>query len=294
MNTATPLATPLPQDWMDWIRTNLQRGCRTADIESKLREHGFGNERIAAALDSFRNQALPVLPASSPPPPTPDAAYVYEGSRIPQRNRIALSDRTVTVTARSDRPDVVALDNLLSPEECDLLVAASRSKMQRSLVVNPETGQGDVSTVRTSSGTYFKQGELDIIPALEARIAELTGLPASHGEGLQILNYQVGGEYLPHFDYFPPKESGSTEHLSHGGQRVATVVMYLNDVECGGETSFPAAGNLRVTPRKGSAVYFAYHNSLGQLDPATLHAGVPVVTGEKWIATKWIRQRPWH
>jgi prolyl 4-hydroxylase len=293
MNVAPSPAAPLSDDWMAWIRTNLQRGCRTGDLADTLRQHGFGDERIAAAIERFRNQPLPVLPANTPPPPTPDAAYVYEPSRIPKLNRIVLSDRTVHVTARTDRPDVVAIDNLLSPEECDILVEASRIKMQRSLVVNPETGIGDVSPVRTSSGTYFKPGELDIIPAIEARIAELTGLPASHGEGLQILNYQVGGEYLPHFDYFPPKDSGSTEHLSHGGQRVATLLLYLNDVEAGGETSFPSAGNLRVTPRKGSAVYFAYFNSHGQLDPATLHAGTPVTQGEKWLATKWIRQRPW-
>jgi prolyl 4-hydroxylase len=283
----------LPNDWLDWVKVNLQRGCRTADIVEKLRTHGFAEEQITQALERFKDEPLPVLPASYPAPPTPDARYGYEPSRIPRQNRIELSDRTVYVTARSDRPDVVALDNLLSAEECDILVAASRSKIARSLVVNPETGVGDVSQVRTSSGTYFKPGELEIIPRIEARIAKLTGLPASHGEGLQILNYQVGGEYLPHFDYFPPNDSGSVEHLKHGGQRVATVVMYLNDVESGGETSFPSAGNLRVSPRKGSAVYFAYRNSQGQLDPATLHAGLPVTAGEKWIATKWIRQGRW-
>lgn len=72
-------------------------------------------------------------------------------------------------------------------------------------------------------------------------------------------------------------------------RRVSTLVIYLNDVEGGGETMFPEVG-LSVTPKKGSAVYFEYCNSLGQIDPLSLHCGVPVTAGEKWIATKWMRQ----
>jgi prolyl 4-hydroxylase len=66
--------------------------------------------------------------------------------------------------------------------------------------------------------------------------------------------------------------------------------MYLNDVEQGGETIFPSI-HLSVTPKKGSAVYFEYCNDLGQVDSMSLHGGVPVIAGEKWIATKWMRQR---
>jgi len=78
--------------------------------------------------------------------------------------------------------------------------------------------------------------------------------------------------------------------MATGGQRVATLVMYLNDVEAGGSTVFPSIG-LDVLPRKGSAVYFAYTSDAGETDPRTLHGGSPVTAGEKWIATKWLRQR---
>jgi prolyl 4-hydroxylase len=113
--------------------------------------------------------------------------------------------------------------------------------------------------------------------------------PVDNGEGFQILHYGVGGEYTPHFDYFPPEQPGSATHISRGGQRVSTLVMYLNDVEEGGETTFPDVG-LSVSPRAGSAVYFRYFNGAGQIDPLTLHAGAPVLAGEKWIMTKWMRQ----
>jgi prolyl 4-hydroxylase len=122
------------------------------------------------------------------------------------------------------------------------------------------------------------------------RIAEFMNWPQERGEGLQILHYHIGGEYKPHYDYFPPQDTGSDPHLATGGQRQATLIIYLNDVEQGGETIFPDT-SLSITPRRGSAVYFSYCNSAGQVDPATLHGGAPVLRGEKWIATKWVRER---
>jgi putative prolyl 4-hydroxylase alpha subunit len=78
-----------------------------------------------------------------------------------------------------------------------------------------------------------------------------------------------------------------------GGQRIGTVVMYLNDVPEGGETAFPDIG-FSAKPIKGSAVYFEYQNADGQLDYRCLHAGMPVIRGDKWIMTKWLRERPYE
>lgn len=138
---------------------------------------------------------------------------------------------------------------------------------------------------RTSFGTFFRLNEDDFIARLDRRIADLMHWPIENGEGIQILHYPVGGEYRSHFDYFPPEDPGSLAHLAKGGQRVSTLVMYLNDVEEGGETSFPSL-KLSITPKKGAAAYFEYVNSLGQVDPLSLDAGTPVVRGEKWIATQ--------
>ncbi|WP_442603088.1 2OG-Fe(II) oxygenase [Paenibacillus sp. KN14-4R] len=113
--------------------------------------------------------------------------------------------------------------------------------------------------------------------------------PIQNGEEIQILNYDIGKKYKPHFDYFAAA-SGSKVQLANGGQRMSTLVIYLNDVVSGGETLFPKIG-LSIVPQMGSAVYFEYSNSLGQVDPLTLHGGSPVVQGEKWIATKWMRQQ---
>jgi prolyl 4-hydroxylase len=114
-------------------------------------------------------------------------------------------------------------------------------------------------------------------------------MPIENGEGLQILHYGVEGEYKPHFDFFAPEMAGSAAHMQKGGQRVSTLIMYLNDVDAGGETIFPDVG-LAISARKGSGVYFTYCGPHGELDRRSLHGGAPVKRGEKWIATHWLRQ----
>ncbi|HET8763497.1 MAG TPA: 2OG-Fe(II) oxygenase, partial [Gemmatimonadales bacterium] len=140
---------------------------------------------------------------------------------------------------------------------------------------------------RTSAGMFFRLGESPLIERIEGRLAALLGVPVSHGEGLQVLHYGPGQEYEPHYDWFDPSQPGFDAVTAHGGQRVASIVMYLNTPEEGGGTDFPQAG-LTVTALRGSAVYFSY----GTGDTASLHAGLPVRHGEKWIATKWLRERP--
>lgn len=194
---------------------------------------------------------------------------------------IKTHDRDVRVALRLAQPVVAILDGVLSADGCDDLIRLSRIKFQRSTIVDRQTGVHTVIDDRSSYGTF--------IAKLDRRIAEVMHIPIENGEGLQILNYKVGGEYKTHFDYFPPADPGSAAHIAKGGQRVSTLVIYLNDVECGGETIFPNV-HMSVVPKKGSAVYFEYCNSLGQVDPKSLHGGTPVVMGEKWIATKWMRQ----
>lgn len=204
-------------------------------------------------------------------------------------NEIQTSDRAVQILLAVNAPRIILFGNFLSKEECEQLIAMSRDKLARSSVVNSETGSYDVHPHRTSSGTYFQRGENELVQRIERRIAELISYPMEKGEPIQILHYAPGGEYKPHFDYFDPAYPGNEKVLAMGGQRVATLIMYLNDVEAGGSTVFPEVG-IDVLPRQGHAVYFAYCTPDGKLDKRTLHGGSPVAAGEKWIATKWLRQ----
>ena len=294
----------LAPDLQQWLKTSIEQGHSTEALEQSLRtsgyQRGFARDAVKAAREKHAPKAVapvaaprPAVTADGPRPatPGPDMPQTTHQILAESPNVIETGDRNVDILMVLNAPRVVIFGNLLAPEECDELVAQSRSKLQRSTVVNPETGGWDVHEHRTSDGTHFERGETELVRRIETRLSELVGFPVDHGEPLQILHYLVGGEYRPHWDYFDPAQPGNEQVLENGGQRVATLIMYLNDVEAGGSTVFPDVG-LDVLPRKGNAVYFAYTTEAGELDKRTLHGGSPVAEGEKWIATKWIRQGP--
>ena len=273
----TSTATRIPAEWREWIAHNLARGCDAQTMVADMIRAGFAADMALAAVFGHDGAAAGL-----------DRAQ--EASRLADGNLIRLPDRDVRVVLRIERPAIAFLDNVLDAQECDELVRLSAHKLVRSTIVDRERGNAEVITGRTSEGTYFPLNADAFIARLDRRIAALMNRPIENGEGLQILHYHTGGEYTPHYDYFPPDDAGSAPHLAQGGQRVASLIIYLNDVEDGGATVFPKLG-LTVGPKKGAAVYFEYCDSQAKVDPMTLHGGLPVLKGEKWIATKWMRQR---
>ncbi|XXG59860.1 hypothetical protein AAC387_Pa04g1871 [Persea americana] len=199
-------------------------------------------------------------------------------------------------------PRAFVYHNFLSKDECEYLIELAKPNMVKSTVVDSATGQSKDSRVRTSSGTFLTRGRDKTIRNIEKRIADFTFMPVEHGEGLQILHYEVGQKYEPHYDYFLDEFN-----TKNGGQRIATVLMYLSDVEEGGETVFPSAkGNfsavpwwnelsecgkkgLSVKPKMGDALLFWSMKPDATLDPSSLHGGCPIIKGNKWSSTKWIR-----
>lgn len=286
--------TQLSSDWRDWIALNRGRGCSIDSMIEAMVRDGIDRASAEAAVRAVPDNGNMTPRAEGAQPASAAAAmrgdYMYEAPRLAMGNRIHAYDRDVQVLLRVERPVIAVLGNVLSDDECDELIRRSRDQLKRSTTVDPVTGAFEVIAHRSSEGTYFAINADDFIARLDRRTSELMNCPVDHGEGLQILHYNGGGEYRPHFDYFPPDDPGSAAQMKVGGQRVATLIMYLNDVEGGGATVFPKLG-LEVCPTKGSAVYFEYTNSKNQIDPMTLHAGAPVNRGEKWIVTKWMRQR---
>jgi prolyl 4-hydroxylase len=289
----------LAPDLQSWFRDMVKRGTGRDDLVRSLIGAGY-QERYARDAAESALKALPAPPPPTPSPPAPTPAIAIqptsaEAQSLTQQlvempNSIATADREIHMLFALTAPRIVLFGNLLSAEECEEMIELSRGKLARSSVVNNETGAYDIHPHRTSTGTYFNRGENDLIRRIEARIAELVQYPEENGEPIQILHYEPGGEYKPHFDYFDPKHPGNEQVLTQGGQRIATLVMYLNDVEAGGSTVFPEVG-IDVLPRRGNAVYFAYCTENGTLDSRSLHGGSPVGAGEKWIATKWFRQK---
>jgi prolyl 4-hydroxylase len=276
------------ETWESWLALNAIRGCSPESMVEAMVSAGFEKETADAAVRrTLQDGSRKNIEARARP--RVEHHYEYDPSRIATGNVLQIDDRKINVLIRCERPEIVVFDAVLTPDECEQIIERSRHRLERSTTVNPETGEREVIANRSSEGIWFRNGEDAFIAGLEQRFAALMNCDVENGEGLQVMRYGVGGEYRPHFDYFPPSQRGSAVHLSHGGQRVATLILYLNDPESGGETIFPEAG-ISVVPRRGGAVYFRYMNALGQLDALTLHGGAPVLSGEKWIMTKWVRE----
>jgi prolyl 4-hydroxylase len=204
---------------------------------------------------------------------------------------IVADGRTIDVALRASRPTLAVLADVLDPDECAALIALARPRLTPSTLVDPVTGRDVVDSARTSLGMFFRPAENALVARLDARLAAIAGLPTSHGEGLQILHYPPGTGSEPHFDYLMPTHDANRASIARSGQRRVTIVAYLNDVAAGGETAFPEAG-IAVTPRRGHAVYFESANRAGNLDRRSVHRSAPTVGVEKWVATKWLRSRP--
>lgn len=196
----------------------------------------------------------------------------------------------MTIAMRMQIPDMTLISNFLSSAECDELIEQAKSRLERSKTFDPKTGGSIEHQVRTSHGMFFKRGENPLISHIEQKISAMTGIPVDHGEGIQVLRYEVGEEYKPHHDYFDTTRPGYDRVDGGAGQRIATFLMYLNTPEKGGGTTFPES-KILVEACKGSGLLFRYPTTDDK--SKTLHGGTPVQAGVKWAATKWLRQKPY-
>ena len=188
-------------------------------------------------------------------------------------------------------PPIYKVENFLTPEECDHLIAVASDSFTPAPVVG--AGPGVVSETRTSSTCYLAREDL---PGLVRKVARLTDKPICHMEFPQVGRYETTQQYLPHYDAFNVDEADGARFAANGGQRTVTVLVYLNDVASGGNTAFPqlvdqpgSVQRLEVRPTKGSALVFFPATVDGHLDPRTLHAALPAVD-TKFVSQIWVRQ----
>ena len=271
----------LTPELRQWLVEQTQAGCRPEALLASMRASGWSDEVAQAALRGAAQG-----PASAPAQPPP-ALRLPEPALVGSPSSVLAGDRRVQVLLTLQRPRLVVFGGLLADDECDLLVAAAAPRMSRSETVVIQSGGNEINPARTSEGMFFGRSEMPLCARIEARIAALLQWPVINGEGLQVLHYQPGAEYKPHHDYFDPAEPGMAAVLARGGQRLATLVIYLNTPERGGATTFPDLA-LEVSPIKGNAVFFSYDRP--QASTQTLHGGAPVLAGDKWVATKWLRE----
>jgi prolyl 4-hydroxylase len=275
-----------------WLADGLEAGRDPGTLERTMVAGNMAPAVAHAIVDAF-------IAARRERRPAPDGSLTVDEASLPYLEdgpiwraepRIHTSDRVVRVLARMERPVLAVLGGLLDAAECAELIELARPRLAPSTVVDPASGQDVVASHRTSFGMFFRPAENALVARLEARVSEVMNLPVENGEGFQVLRYPAGAETTAHVDFLRPTNASNAASIARSGQRVSTLISYLNDVERGGETVFPEVGFV-VSPERGNAVLFEYCNRLGQVDERTVHGGNRVLSGEKWVLTKWMRQR---
>jgi prolyl 4-hydroxylase len=280
-STHTQAVTP---ELRQWIVDQAKAGHKPDVVLKSMTDSGWQEDVALAAMEESLHGFLKDHAKANG---LPEPSVVPEPLLLDSPSTIMAGDREVRVLMHMRNPRVVVFGGFLSDDECDEMIELSRPRMKRSETVDVQTGGSEVHEARTSEGMFFERGEKPVIRRIEARIAALLNWPLENGEGLQVLHYLPGAQYKPHYDYFDPAQPGSPTILKRGGQRVGTLLMYLNTPIAGGGTTFPDV-HLEVAPIKGNAAFFSYDRPHAMT--RSLHGGAPVVKGEKWVSTKWLRQ----
>ena len=275
---------PVTPELRAWIIEQATAGHKPEAVLQSMLASGWNEDSAIVALEETLTTHLDERARQTLLPP---AVRVPEPLPLGTRTTVWAGDREVKVLVNLQVPRVVVFGDLLDADECDAMIALAGARLARSETVQTETGSSEVNEARTSDGMFFERGEGALVERIETRIAVLLDWPIENGEGLQVLRYRPGAEYKPHYDYFDPAHSGTPTILKRGGQRVASLVCYLNTPAQGGATVFPDL-HLDVAPVRGNAVFFSYDRPHPMT--RTLHGGAPVVDGEKWVATKWLRE----
>lgn len=186
-------------------------------------------------------------------------------------------------------PQIRLFSGVLHPLVLDAVINLAAPQVHRSQIVDANTGEVRADPMRNGSHITFGPRQHDhLLEAIESCIGRVAGVSVLNAEFLQIIRYRQGEEFRPHVDYFNESGAGAYKSLADGGQRAQTVLLYLNADYEGGSTDFPAL-KLSIKGRRGDLLHFHNLDSDGLGCKDTLHAGMPVKAGEKWLLSQWIR-----
>jgi prolyl 4-hydroxylase len=264
----------MPQDWLNWTKENIDRGCDPAGIRDILLKNNFSLAVIKEAMgEKFPNDKE----AISTQPEANDVDY--EG----------LANIKITKTAKRIETDLLqlyTLENFLSNKECDDLVELISKSLRPSTI----TMYDDDKYFRTSTTCDMALMKNAMVEKIDKKIAQTIGINPSFSEGIQAQRYDIGQQFKSHTDYFEPRTEEYRKFASVQGNRTWTFMVYLNNTIQGGGTHFV---NLDKTfyPKKGMAVIWNNLYPDGTPNPDTLHWGLPVEQGVKVIITKWFREK---
>lgn len=201
------------------------------------------------------------------------------------------------------RPRAFYFPKFATPEQCQQIINMAKPKLEPSTVMLSIGETEQPLDIRTSMGTFLSayEDENGVLHAIEEKIAKATKIPRHHFEAFNVLLYGIGQKYDSHYDAFDEERYGPQK-----SQRIATFLLYLSDVEEGGETAFAFENGLnmdgsydfkeclglKVKPRLGDGILFYSLFPNNSVDPTSVHGSCAVIKGAKWVATKWIRDQP--
>lgn len=186
------------------------------------------------------------------------------------------------------KPEIVIMRSILSESEMNKIKELAAPRLRRATIQHPVTGNLEHASYRISKSGWLKDEDHELIRRVSLRIEDVTGLTMDTAEELQIVNYGIAGHYEPHYDFARGNEDRFTSLGT--GNRIATFLAYMSDVEAGGGTVFTQVGTT-LFPSKGDAAFWWNLKRSGDGDDSTRHAGCPVLVGSKWVANKWIHER---
>jgi prolyl 4-hydroxylase len=252
-------------------------------------EEGYTVPMALRIVDAvLRNDGREGTVAYDPPHITRRLPAIDTSSR---QSVLHLPGADAAVTFEQLAPRIVVLDNFLSSRECDDLCEEALPAFAPARVVDEREEAVHAAHLRSNDSAQLPAARSALVQRIEARIEQLAQWPTAFCETLQVQRYAQGQDYQPHYDFFDKGSAAHEAAEAHGGQRLATLILYLKEPEAGGATYFANLG-VRIAPRKGGAVFFTYPNPGS--NSGTLHGGEAVLAGEKWIATQWFRERAWR
>lgn len=184
------------------------------------------------------------------------------------------------------KPYILIYHDVMSDNEIQQVKKLASPRLRRATVQNSKTGETEVAEYRVSKSAWLKPSESQVVNRVTKRIQEFAKLSTESAEDLQVVNYGIGGQYEPHYDFARRGEKSQFKR----GNRIATWLNYMSDVEAGGSTVFPLLG-VELKPKKGTAAFWFNLHKNGEGDMLTRHAACPVLLGSKWVSNIWFHER---
>lgn len=276
----TNTSSGLPIDWQNWVNSNLRNGNDNNDIFNILLNHGFDYEiiekfmRWEPTISEIKNRKI-----------KQKNQIINNEYKIMKYNKI-LQDNPKNYKIENNFVEMYQNFDFLSPDFCKSLIESFDDDL---FVKSTLTNITEDKEYRTSSTYCLLLDKNDIYKTLDDKINRLMGIDSKLGEVAQVQKYDVGEQFKAHTDYFENVDYNKN-HLSRGGQRTWTFMVYLNDVEEGGETNFPKL-EIEFKPTKGMALIWSNLINGEKENEYSLHQGKPIIKGVKYIITKWYREK---